>query len=145
MFWKKTMESTELVKEILHSLEIDPDSWGNRWNHNKDIYAFTRKKGDSTFFIYFDGKISITYEGSLISDPNEKSTGTLEISLTEPELKQISDGIKKLIKYKAITHLKKEQPSPKQPLCDCGKPIRQKDEFRCFECWKADTKDAFES
>lgn len=145
MFWKKTMESTELVKEVLHSLEVDPNSWKNRWHHNGEVYAFTRTKDDSTFFVYIDGRISVEYVGSLLSKRDEKSTGILKLSLTTTELKQIADGVKKLTRYKAVSQLKKEQPSPKEPLCKCGKLIRQKDEFRCYGCWKADTENAFES
>ena len=27
--------------------------------------------------------------------------------------------------------------------CECGKLITQENEFRCFNCWEADTKTAF--
>ena len=29
--------------------------------------------------------------------------------------------------------------------CECGKPITQKGEFRCYECWDVDTETAFPS
>ena len=27
--------------------------------------------------------------------------------------------------------------------CDCGQEITQEGEFRCYDCWSADTDDAF--